>query len=94
MCIHSNRRELNRVTNRAYIMSEFYKGQPVKMTSTGEVLTITNIEQNDLGGIVVLSNGSSAWIDQVEAIPARLIREIPAHELTTLDKQILKMMEK
>ena len=75
-------------------MSEFYKGQPVKMTSTGEVLTITNIEQNDLGGIVVLSNGSSAWIDQVEAIPARLIREIPAHELTTLDKQILKMMEK
>ncbi len=75
-------------------MSEYYKGQPVKMTSTGEVLTITNIEQNDLGGIVVLSNGSSAWIDQVEAIPARLIREIPTHELTTLDKQILKMMEK
>ncbi len=75
-------------------MSEFYKGQPVKMISTGEVLTVTGVAQNDLGGIVVLSNGSSAWIDQVEAIPARLIREIPAHELTTLDKQILKMMEK
>ncbi len=75
-------------------MSEFYKGQPVKMISTGEVLTITNMSKNSIGRIVQFSNGSSAWIDQVEAIPARLIREIPTHELTTLDKQILKMMEK
>ena len=94
MCIHSNRRELNRVTNRAYVMSEFYKGQPVKIIPTGEVLTIANISLSGVGNIITLSNGSCAWFDQVEAIPARLIREIPAHELTTLDKQILKMMEK
>ena len=76
-------------------MSEFYKGQPVKITSTGEVLTVKEVKQYDrLGNLVKLSDGSSAWFDQVEAIPARLIREIPAHELTTLDKQILKMMEK
>ena len=75
-------------------MSEFYKGQPVKIIHTGETLTVAKVVKTELGGIVTLSNGSSAWIDQVEAIPARLIREIPTHELTTLDKQILKMMEK
>lgn len=71
-------------------MSEFYVGQPVKVTSTGETLTVAAVAHD----IIAFSNGSSAWFDQVEAIPARLIREIPAHELTTLDKQILKMMEK
>lgn len=71
-------------------MSEYYKGQPVKLISTSETLTVAAVAHD----IITFSNGSSAWIDQVEAIPARLIREIPAHELTTLDKQILKMMEK
>jgi len=77
-------------------MSEYYKGQPVKIIHTGETLTVTEIKQHALlaGNFVKLSDGSSAWFDQIEAIPARLIREIPAHELTTLDKQILKMMEK
>ena len=75
-------------------MREFYKGQPVKIISTGETLTVAAVAKSYLGDIITLSNGSSAWFDQVEAIPARSIREIPAHELTTLDKQILKMMEK
>lgn len=62
MCIHSNRRELNRVTNRAYVMSKFYVGQTVTLkVYKNEKRVVKKV----LAEFVVLTDGSTAANDQL-----------------------------